>query len=55
MKLEEAIKEKWPELTNRKGIVFHHDNARPHTSSATRQKLLERGWDVLPHVSAILT
>ena len=30
MKLEEAIKEKRPELVNRKGIVFHHDNARPH-------------------------
>jgi len=24
MKLDETIKEKWPELANRKGIVFHH-------------------------------
>ncbi|XP_025160455.1 uncharacterized protein LOC105180994 [Harpegnathos saltator] len=46
MKLEEAIKEKRPELANRKGIVFHHDNARPHTSLATRTKLLELGWEV---------
>ena len=36
-------------MTNRKGVVFHHDNARPHTSLVTRQKLLELGWDVLPH------
>ena len=27
VKLEEAIKEKKPELANRKGIVFHHDNS----------------------------
>ena len=26
-RLQEAIKEKRPELINRKGIVFHHDNA----------------------------
>ncbi|KAL6418273.1 hypothetical protein ACFW04_012229 [Cataglyphis niger] len=47
MKLEEAIKEKRPELANRKGIVFHHDNARSHTSLATRTKLLELGWEVI--------
>lgn len=49
VKLEEAIKEKRPELANRKGIMFHHDNARPHTSLATRTKLLELGWEVMSH------
>ncbi|KAG6800714.1 Ammar1 transposase [Apis mellifera caucasica] len=48
-KLNNAVEEKRPELTNRKGVVFHHDNARPHTSLVTRQKLLELSWDVLPH------
>ena len=50
-KLNNAIEEKRPELTNRKGVVFHHDNARPHTFLITRQKLLELDWDVLPHPS----
>ena len=48
-RLQEAIKEKRPELINRKGIVFHHNNARPHTSLMTRQKLRELGWEVLMH------
>lgn len=49
MRLKQAIQEKRPELVNRKGIVFHHDNARPHTSLMTRQKLGEFGWEVLMH------
>jgi len=48
-KLSDAIAQKRPELINRKGVVFHHDNARPHTSLVTRQKLLQHGWNVLPH------
>ena len=48
-KLNNAVEEKRPELTNRKGVVFHHDDARPHAFLVTRQKLLELGWDVLPH------
>ena len=49
VKLEETIKQKRPELTNRKGIVFHHDDARPRVSLATRTKLLELGWEVMSH------
>jgi len=48
-KLDQAIRSKRPELANRKGVVFHHDNARPHTSLITRNKLISLGWDVLPH------
>lgn len=47
--LKRAIDRKRPELVNRKGIVFQHDNARPHTSLETRRKLIELGWDVLVH------
>jgi histone-lysine N-methyltransferase SETMAR len=48
-KLAHSIQKERPELANRKGVVIQHDNARPHTSLATRQKLLSLGWDVLPH------
>ncbi|XP_012061976.1 PREDICTED: histone-lysine N-methyltransferase SETMAR-like, partial [Atta cephalotes] len=49
MLLQETIKEKRSELINRKGVVFHYDNARPHTSLMTRQKLRKLGWKVLMH------
>ena len=48
-KLNNAVEEKRPELTNRESLVFHHDNAKLHTSLVTWQKLLELGLDVLPH------
>ena len=35
-KLSEAFKQKSTELVNRKGVVFHQDNARPHTNLITR-------------------
>lgn len=49
MRLKEALEKNRPELVNRKGVVFHHDNARPHSSITTQQKLRELGWDVLMH------
>lgn len=48
-RLKAAIGEKRPELSNRKGVVFHQDNARPHVSLQFRQKLLQLCWDVLRH------
>ncbi|GFW90267.1 histone-lysine N-methyltransferase SETMAR [Trichonephila clavipes] len=48
-KLNDALQQKRSELINRKGIVFHQDNARPHTSLVTRQKLLQLEWDTMPH------
>ncbi|GFV86123.1 histone-lysine N-methyltransferase SETMAR [Trichonephila clavipes] len=48
-RLKLAIDQKWPELANRRGVVFHQDNVRPHPSVVTRQKLWELGWAVLMH------
>ncbi|GFV53546.1 histone-lysine N-methyltransferase SETMAR [Trichonephila clavipes] len=36
-------------MANRRCVVFHQDNARPHTSVVTRQKPWELGWEVLMH------
>ena len=49
MKLEKEINEKRPELATRKDAIFHQDNARPRTSLVTRKKLLQLGWEVMPH------
>ena len=38
-----ALDEKHSELVNKKHIIFHQDNARPHVSLMTRQKLLQLG------------
>jgi histone-lysine N-methyltransferase SETMAR len=31
-RVNECLKEKRPHLVNRKGVVFHQDNARPHVT-----------------------
>ncbi|KAJ0181486.1 hypothetical protein K1T71_003571 [Dendrolimus kikuchii] len=49
MRLKQKVERQRPELINRRGVVFHHDNARPHISLAIQQKLREFGWKVLIH------
>ena len=46
-KLNATVKEKQSELVNRKGVIFHYDNATPYTSLATCQKLLRLGWEMM--------
>ena len=38
-----------PALVNRKGPILLQDNARPHVSRKTLQKLNEMGYETLPH------
>ena len=51
MKVDKEIKGKRSELVTREDVIFHQDNARPHTSLVTCKKLLELGWEVMPHPS----
>ena len=44
--LKVALQAKRPE---RHKVRLLHDNAKPHISKVTRQKLEELGWQVLPH------
>ncbi|GFX17188.1 mariner Mos1 transposase [Trichonephila clavipes] len=50
-RLKLAIDQKQPEMTNRRGAVFHQDNARPYTCVVTHQKLWELSCEVLMHPS----
>ncbi|GFX41858.1 hypothetical protein TNCV_389711 [Trichonephila clavipes] len=50
-KLNDFLKQERPELINRKGIAFHQDSAKHHTSSVIRQKLLQLEWNILSDVT----
>lgn len=43
-RLARAIREKRPILAYRKGVIFHHNNARPHVAQQTLRKLQELQW-----------
>lgn len=47
--LKEVVQKKRPELVNRKNVVFHHDNAKPHTALVTKLKLNTFKWEVMQH------
>ena len=48
--LKAALDEKCLKLVNKKRIIFHQDDVRPHVSLMTRQKLLQLDLEDLTHL-----
>jgi len=48
-RLRTALLEKRPALVNRKGVLIHNDNARPHTARGTCAKIKKCSWEKLPY------
>ena len=48
-RVHQKLQEKRPAVVNRRGVVYHHDNARPHVSKHTLGVIAELGWTTIPH------
>jgi histone-lysine N-methyltransferase SETMAR len=48
LKLWDEIHRKHPSQLGR-GVLLHHDNARPHTARATQERIQELQWELLEH------
>ncbi|GBP22906.1 hypothetical protein EVAR_95306_1 [Eumeta japonica] len=48
-RFKQEVEKKRQELINRRGVVFHQDNIKPHTYLATQQILREYCWKMLMH------
>jgi histone-lysine N-methyltransferase SETMAR len=53
LKLRDAIHRKRPGQLAR-GVLLHHDNARPHTTRATQERIQELQWELLEHLFGLL-
>ena len=49
--LKEALLSKRPGLINRGKVILQLDNACPHATKKTREKIKKLNWEVLPHPS----
>jgi histone-lysine N-methyltransferase SETMAR len=52
-KLHQELQRLHPTLVNQKGPILFHDNARPHVSQMTLQKLNELGHETLAHQTSL--
>uniref|UniRef100_A0A0N5BJP4 Histone-lysine N-methyltransferase SETMAR n=1 Tax=Strongyloides papillosus TaxID=174720 RepID=A0A0N5BJP4_STREA len=47
--MHQKLSQNLPALVNKKEPILLHDNAKPHVSKRTVQKLRELGYETLPH------
>jgi [histone H3]-lysine36 N-dimethyltransferase SETMAR len=47
--IHESLLKSRPALPNLWKCLLHYDNTRPHVVKKTQMKLMELGWEVLPH------
>lgn len=48
-RVQKKLMETRPALINRKGVVYLHDNARPHASGVTQKKIFDLNWETIEH------
>jgi histone-lysine N-methyltransferase SETMAR len=48
LKLPDEVSRKRPGQLAR-GVLLHHDNARPHTARATQERIPQLKWELLEH------
>ena len=49
-RIQEKLVQTRPRLVNRKGVLFHQDNARPHVSRVALGKISELNWELIPYL-----
>ena len=47
--VQQALCQKDPAQVNLKGVLFLHDNARPHVMRVVRDIIQQLGWETLCH------
>ena len=47
--VQQTLTQKEPALVNHKGVLFLHDNVRPHVVRVVRDTIQQLGWEALRH------
>lgn len=48
-RVHDVLEVRYPALVNRNRVILQQDNAKPHTSKRTSEKVNELGFEILPH------